>query len=573
MASLTDIRADAISSGRSYESIALIVASIVTVLLVGAPIAMLYYGSFRTDAPGAPDAAFTLNNWAQVYGTAENLGAFGTTLALSALVAGCSTLVGTLIAWIVARTDAPGRSFLAPLLVMPLMISTLITTLAWIALCAPNAGFVNAFAKSWFGINLVFDIYSFSGIVLVLTLHYVSFAFLPIYAALRAIDSSLEEASYMSGAGPIRTAANMTLPLIWPTQIATFLLIFIFVSENFSVPTMLGSSHGLRTLASSIYFAMASEPSKPTFAATAGTLLVWVALLGTAWQRRIIRNARKYAVIGGKGGRSGIVELGRWRYAATACVGLYLTLAVFLPYVTLIFASLLKFVTPRINLNLFTTANYVRVFDSAHLLPTWNSLLLSGVGAFGATLAYVILAYLISRNRGFLGRFVEYLVMIPTVMPALVLGVGFVWAYVQLPVPIYGTIWILFIAYLTRFAGQGVRQSRTALIQVSEDLSEAARICGASPAQTFRHVVLPLLRPALISLWTVLFILIFMEISITIVLYTPDTLTLPVLLWSRMSSGTQTEAFAIAVVQATIVFVILFVADRFFGTLRTTLSN
>ncbi len=569
---MTDTHASK-APGVDIERLALIAASVITLLMVGAPIGMLFYGSFRTDAPGVPGTTFTLENWTSVYGGADNLAAFGTTIVLSAVVAGLSTLIGSVIAWIMARSDAPGRNFLAPLLVMPLMISTLITSLAWIALCAPNAGFVNAFARSWFGISMVFDIYSFSGVVLVLVLHFVSFAFLPIYAALRAIDASLEEASFMAGAGPLETAGRMTLPLIWPTQVASFLLIFIFVSENFSVPTLLGSTHGLRTLASAIYFAMASEPSKPTFAATAGTLLVWLALLGTAWQRRIIANARKYAVIGGKGAKPGLVRLGAWRYVATGFVTLYLLLAVFIPYATLVFASFLKFVTPRINMNLFTTANYARVFDWDRLLPTQNSLILSGAGALIATLAYVVLAYLISRNRGATGKVLEYAVMVPTVMPALVLGVGFVWAYVPLPLPIYGTMWILFIAYITRFAGQGVRQSRTALIQVSEDLSEASRICGASPAQTFRHIVLPLLRPALISLWTVLFILIFMEISITIVLYTPDTLTLPVLLWSRMLSGTQTEAFAVAVVQATIVFVILFLADRFFGTLKTTLSN
>ncbi|MEA2948971.1 MAG: iron(III) transport system permease protein, partial [Alphaproteobacteria bacterium] len=142
-----------------------------------------------------------------------------------------------------------------------------------------------------------------------------------------------------------------------------------------------------------------------------------------------------------------------------------------------------------------------------------------------------------------------------------------------LPVPIYGTIWALVIAYFARFVGIGVRQSQAAFTQVSDELLDAARMSGASPLQAFRDVLLPLLRPFLMSLWTVLFIFIFMEISITIMLYTPNTMTLPVLLWSRMSSGHQTLAFAVAMLQATIVLVILYVSNRLFGTLQATVKS
>jgi len=268
-----------------------------------------------------------------------------------------------------------------------------------------------------------------------------------------------------------------------------------------------------------------------------------------------------------------VTELGRWRWVATGFILLYLLLSVILPYLALILASLMKFVTSNITMNSFSLANYVKLFSGNFNQPIGNSLLFSLVGGLATTAICALVSYFIQRSRTAAGRFLDYAVIIPTVIPALVLGVGMVWAYVSIPLGIYGTAWILFLGYLTRYLGQGVRQSRAALIQISAELSEAGRMAGATPLRVLKDIVVPLLRPALISLWTVLFILIFMEISVTIILYGPRTQTLPTLLWSRMQGGYQTEAFAIAVVQATCVFAILFIADRLFGTLRNTLEH
>ncbi len=540
-------------------------------LLIALPIGALFYGTFRTDSPGAPNVGYTLRNWATIYGTSVYLTSFLNTLTLSFTASTVSVAIGAVLAWIVARTNAPWRLRLAPLLVVPLMISTLVTTLAWVALAAPNAGFLNAILSALFGVRRVFNIYSFGGIVFILALHYAAFAFIAIYAALRTVDSALEEASYILGATPLSTSFRMTLPLIWPTLASTFLLIFIFVSENFAVPTMLGTPIHYHTLMHDVYKLMAIEPTSPPLAATAGTLLLSIAIIGTIWQRRIIARAAHYATIAGKGGNQRLADLGRWKPVATSILIFYLLLAVVIPYVALIFGSFMKFVTPRIRPQNFTLNNYERMLDSDYLRAVTNSLMLAGGGALVATLIYVLIAYLIKRSEGRTGKIADYIVMIPTVTPAMVLGVGFIWIYVSLPIPIYGTIWLLLLGYFVRFVGQGVRQSRAALVQISEELPEAARIAGATPFQVFRDIVVPLLRPATVTLWTVMFIMFFMEISITIMLYSPRTITLPVLLWTRMQSGFLTEAFALAVVEATVIFIVLLVADRLFGTLRATL--
>lgn len=564
------------SSGRhwlSFDRIVSTLAMAVSFVLIIAPLAFLFFGSFRSGSPGDPQAVFTFGNWITAYSDPVIRIAFLNTVMLSATVALISILMGSVIAWIVARTDAPGRKQLAIFLIIPLMISGLVTTLAWIALLAPNAGFINAICRSLFGIRTVFDIYSFKGMVLILVLHYTSFAFIPIYTALRSIDGRLEEASYMLGASPFQTAWRMTVRLVFPTLASTFLLIFIFVAENFPVPTVLGSNSGFQTLASTIFTEMQVEPSNPPLAAAVGTMLLWIALVGTIWQRRIANRSSRYVTIAGKGGQARVTKLGKWRYAATGVLVLYFLVSVVLPYAALVFSSFLKFVTPRLSYRLFTLDNYTRLLRWEALIPLRNSLLLGLVVGFVATFLYIFMAYLIRRSRNWTGAAMDYVALAPTVMPALVLAVGFVWTYIWLPIPIYGTIWILVLAYITRYYGYGIRQARAAFVQISDELSEAARMTGASPLRAFRDVMLPILRPAILSIWTMLFIFFFMEVSVTIMLYNPQTKTLPILLWESLSAGNLTAAFAVAVVESTTIFVVLYITNHFFGILRSSLES
>ena len=277
--------------------------------------------------------------------------------------------------------------------------------------------------------------------------------------------------------------------------------------------------------------------------------------------------------VAGKGVRPRVTPLGRWRYVATGFVVLFLTLSVILPYFALILSSLLNFLTPRIHLSSLTLDNYRTFFDGDNFTPIKNSLLLAGGGGLLITFIYILLSYLMLRARSSFGALVDYVTIIPTALPALILGVGMVWTFVGLPLPIYGTMAILLIAYFVRYIGYGVRHANNAFSQVSTDLVDAARITGATPLQTLRDILVPLVRPSILSLWTVLFIFIFMEVSATILLYSPHTRTLPTVLWVYMGSGSQTRAFAIAVVQATLIFAVLFVADRKFGTLKATLES
>jgi iron(III) transport system permease protein len=180
---------------------------------------------------------------------------------------------------------------------------------------------------------------------------------------------------------------------------------------------------------------------------------------------------------------------------------------------------------------------------------------------------------MMSTSRSRLARVTEYASILPTVMPATVLAVGFLWAYISLPLPFYGTLAILFVALLTRNIGVGVRQSRSAILQVSGDIVDASRIAGFGPIATFRNIVIPVLRPTVLSIWTLIFIHFFLDVGMTVVLYSPETMTIPIFLWTKMNSGQITQAFAIAVFESTVILTVLLFADRFFGTVRATLNR
>ena len=390
-------------SGDLPQKILSVLIILVLFILILLPVFYVLYGSFQSGAPGTPGSIFTWANWVTAYTSPNYLRALGNTILLGLVVAILSLGIGGILAWIVVRTDAPWRNQMALLVIVPLMISNLITTLAWIALLAPNAGFINAWGRNHLGIRTLFDIYSFSGIVLVHVLHYSSFAFISLFAALRSIDSSLEEASYMLGANPWRTGLRMTLPLVLPTLSTTFLVIFVFVAENFSVPTLLGTPVGFQTLPSLIYYNMAVSPAQPNMAAAGGTMLLWIALLGTLFQRRLSGQASRYVTVGGKGGRHRIVALGPWRYAATAFVVLFLFLAVFLPYAVLVLGSFLNFLTPNIRPALFTLDNYRTLLSGDNLVAVRNSLVFSGLGGLGMAALYIAIGFIFDEKPAQLG--------------------------------------------------------------------------------------------------------------------------------------------------------------------------
>jgi len=540
------------------------VGAAVVAAAVLTPIVYLVIGAFHRDTDGGmTGGGLSLANLHAVYGSTKYLRPLGNSVLLGALVALCSTVLGGVLAWICERTDVPFRRLFAVLIPIPIFISPLLTSLAWVALAAPRAGFLNASVHAVVpSINSVMTIYSMQGVVMVLTLHLTPYAYLAIRAALSTIDPSLEEASTTLGVSKLATAWRMTLPLVRPAIITSALLIFVFAIEDFSAPSLLGTPAGFTTIPSEVYFDVARGGTVGE-AAMAGSLLLWLAVLGLSLQRRVIARTARYGSIGGKPSGRRVIALGPWRYLAAGVSLLYVLMALIGPYCALVYGSFLRFVTPHINRRNMTLDNFRRMISVDNIDALQHTLVLAFVGSTAALIIYLFVAFVLARTHMYGRRLLDYTSILPFALPGIVIGIGLLWAFVSLPqLGIYGTVLGLAVAYAVRYMGLGVQQIKGAFVQITPDLEGSASTLGASRFVVFRTITLPLLARSIRAVWTTLVVLFSLEISATILLYTPSSRTLPVLIWNEVQEDPP-AAFAIASVELTAIFVVLALSRAF----------
>lgn len=541
----------------------------ITAVLIVLPLAFLAYSSFLTANPGSPVAHLSLASWRKLFDPHGRL-AILNTLQVGLYVTACSLVLGAFFAWLVSRAEVPWIRQLSVLLVLPMLLSPLLTTLAWTVLASPRAGLLNAAFHHFVpGTTPLLNIFSITGIVLVMTLYFVPFAYLVMIGAMQGVDTSFEDASRVAGAGILTTLRRVTLPVVTPALISAALLIFALACEQLAVPTLLGLEAKVPTLQYEIYLSMLDSPANPNYAAAAGSFLLVITVAGLFLYTRMVGFARRFVTISGKAAGSRRIRLGTWRFGALAVILFYLFLAVVLPYAALILGSLLKYVTPVITPDLLTTSNYRELLSSPSTARALkNTLLFAIVGATAAVAFGVLLSYLTVRRSTRVAPLIEFFAMLPLSVPAISLGLGILWAYLVVPIGVYGTVWILLIAYLTRFSPQGIRSLSSSLIQIDPELELASRLSGASWLRTLRSITLPLIRPALLAAWTLLFVQISLEVSMTIMLYTPKTTTAALGIWFAYFGGDSALAYCLAVIMATVSFLVIIVGQRFYGLLE-----
>jgi iron(III) transport system permease protein len=539
------------------------VLALVLGALVVTPLAFVVYTAFQSAPPGAPAAEFTVGHWAELL---DPLGreAILNTYGIAVSVALLSVALGVLLAWLVARTDLPGRGWVGALLPVPLLVSPLFTGMAWVVLAGPQAGWINAAFKRLAGADRpLFEVYSVAGIVLVLALHYVPFAYLLVVSALGAVDPSLENASRVMGAGLLTTLRRVVIPVVTPAIGSALLLVFVLASEHFPVTTLLGVPGKIPTLQYQIYSAMVQSPARPNYAAAASLVLLLVALGALTLHNRLTRQQTRFVTVTGKPTPPRLTRLGRWRGPAAGLCALYMLLAVGLPMVALVAGSLMRFMTPNLSPALFTLGNYADALQRPDAPLSLRNTLVYGV--VSATLIVLFAAYVthvLVRRRGRLATLVGALAMLPGSVPALTLALGILWAYVRVAPAIYGTVWILLLAYLTRLTPYGVRVLSGSLVQIDADLEHAARLSGSNALQVLRRVTFPLARPALLAAWTLLFTQVILEVSMTVLLYTAPTKTTAIDIWFTNFGGQTVLAYSMSVMLAAIGFVMLLVSNR-----------
>ncbi|HYC37869.1 MAG TPA: iron ABC transporter permease [Usitatibacter sp.] len=528
-------------------------------LLTGLPLLFMVFGSLWSAAPGAPDGHLTLAGWREVLGSADLWRALGNTLLLGTATAVVSAVIGTALAFLFARVDLPGARLWESLLTISLYLSPFMLTLAWVGLAGPQAGFVNVLWKNLGGSGTLLNAYSFPCMVWVLASHYVPYVFLSLLGPLRAIDSSLEEASLVLGGGRVRGFFKITLPLIFPAIFASGIMVTILAAENFAVPTLLGRTQNFQTIPSEIYLWLSYEPTRPGLAAVAGVILLVMSLLGVVAYRRVIRNASRFRTMTGKPKRIQPLALGKYRWPVSLALSAYLAASVVVPLGALFVGSLLKYITPNLKWSLFTLQQYERALSGDNLTGLINSVVLAVGTATIVTLLGAAVSYSVTRSKGRGRTVMDYVSVAGAAVPGIVLGVGMLWAYVSMPLPIYGTIWILLIAYVARFLAHGVRVCGSTLLHVSSEFEEAAQVLGSGLLSRLRRIVFPLIARGMASTWILIFIFTLNEVSATVILYSPSNITLAVLAWQSLEMQGAMQAFAFACLQTAMIFFALLV--------------
>jgi iron(III) transport system permease protein len=536
----------------------------ILLLVIGAlvlyPLAYLIIESLNIGDPQTfPPEEIGFGNYSELF---EEPRVILNTLLVASIATVLAVAFGFIQAWILTRTAIPGRERLERLMELPYYMTPLIGALAWGVLLGPKTGLVN---QIWHSIGFnsdFFNIYTPWGIAWVMALFEGTVAFVMISASMKSMDPSLEESSRVLGAGKLRTALKVTLPLVAPGVLSATIFVFAEMLGSFAAAFVLGIPGRFFVVTTAIWEATLSFPPDYGRAAAMGLSLFGAMVITLGCARLIMRHG-SYATITGKAFRPRAMEVGALRYPLMGIAWGYIIVAVILPLCSLLLTSMERFATVIIPQMQFTFANYETALQMGSLAPAFGNSLILGITV--ATLGVPtigVLAWIIYRSRVPGRGMMEFVVMIPAAVPRLVFGLGLLWAWINIPIPIYGTLWLLGIAYFTVFLPLGLRTIAGVVLQVDPSLEECARVCGASWGYQMRTVTLPLLRPGLVAAWLLIFIASVRELGVSIFLMGPNSKVIaPAIVNSWLSSSSELSA-AMALMQTAMVFVAVAILFR-----------
>ncbi len=507
--------------------------SLFVTVLVGVPLWWLLTTSLRGEQ------GLTLTYYRQILSDRTLIKAIRNSLVIAFWASLLATIVGSVMGWLVTRTDMPLKQLFRTLVLASFVTPPFVGAFAWTMLAGPNAGWFNhLYRYITRSEGYLFNIYSLEGVIFVIFLYSYPYAFTMITNALDLISSEMEEAAAILGANRLRTATTITLPLVTPALLGGFIFAFVHALALFGVPAILAMPAGFHTITTQIWVLLAQMPQQFELVAALAVslLLVTVALLSL--QKRLL-SKRGFAVVMGRGMRQSRIELGHWRYPALLFCFFVVSIAVFLPYLVLIKAAFSKAWAMPLDVENLTLDNWRLAVSgySATQEAVVNTIQLGVLtGTVGASLAAIV-AYIVNR-RLFPGyQLLAYFSVAPTVVPGIVLAVGLLMAYSGPPFFLYGTIWILFIAYLTKEMPVGYTQADATIRGIHVELEEASRILGANRLLTLKNITLPLAKSGILAAWLLMFIGAVRELSASILLYTSRSWVLSVLIIDLQAHG------------------------------------
>src|ERR1035437_5168695 len=529
----------------------IIVAACTALVLV--PSLFLLAESFNTGDPqDFPAQQFGFANYSAMALDAKII---GNTLRVAVVATVAAVVIGFLLAWVLTRTSVPGRDVLERLLEIPFYVTPLVGALAWSILASPESGFINQLWRAVGGSGALVNIYSAEGLAWVMAVFEGSVAFVMISAAMKVMDPALEESSRVLGASKLRTMLRITLPLVVPGVLGAAVFVFAEMLGSFAAALVLGMPAHFYVITTAIWEMTLSYPPDYGRAAALGISLFAIMFVMLALYRWIVRRGN-YATISGKGFRPRTIDMGRGNYILAGLCWFYVAIAVFLPMVALILTSFQRFATALLPQAEFTLANYITAFSLESVTSAiGNSITLGFVVATIGVVVMTLLVWIIYRSRAKGRGIVEYVVMFPQSVPRMVFGLALLWAWLHIPIPLYGTLWLLGLAYFTVLLPLGVRTLAGVVLQVDKSLEEYARVCGATWAYQLRTITLPLLKPGILAAWLLLFIASVRELGVSIYLMGPDSKVIgPAIVNSWSSAGTELTS-TIAVLQTGTVFI------------------
>lgn len=543
---------------------------LVVVLCTLVLLPLFWLGYFAiTDKTGA----LTLASFSRLLSDATIRRAFLISVGMAGSVGVLSCMVATPLAWLVARTDMPGQRLIRALVTASFVTPPFLGAIAWAMLAAPNSGILNNIYRWVFGLDqsqFLLNIYTFPGLVFAITCYSFPFVFTLVANAFDKIPSDLEEASAILGGKASTTLWRVTLPLVLPSMLAGCLVAIVQAFTMFGSPAILALPAGFHVLTTKIWSYFQFPPRLDLAAASALPLLIVTMLL--LWLQKWLLGRRGYTVLGGKSGTPRRIRLGRWKWLAGFYVSFIVAITIVLPYLALLKVALTHNLSEPLSWNALTLHNFEFVlFDfSATRLAIWNTLILGLATATLCTAMALVIAYLVARKAVRGSSWLGMLATAPIAIPGIVLGVGLFLAYANPTLRLYGTLWILLIAFLTIELPAGYQQLSAAFHGVHPELEEASRILGATRLKSLWQITAPLLGTSVIAAWCFVFIGTIRELSATILLTTAQTKLVSVIIYDLNESGDYGAIAVLGILLLVVSFTVVLIANRMplFGSVK-----
>ena len=554
----------------TQESVATLVVSLVVAAAVIVPLVVLFISSFLVLDDFGFDTEWGFDNYETLLTDRVIPKAFVNTLWISSGTTVLATFLGVSLAWINARTNCPWREKLEPFNLIPFFLSPFVGAIAWHNLAEPKTGLLNNWARGLFGIEEhVLNVDNIFGVIWVTGIFFAPLVYLFVVGSLRRMDPSLEDSARTTGAGLLRITRTVTLPLVAPGILSGAIIVFVTSAGEFGVPFKLGAPYGVETLTTQIFSKAVGDDANHYLGAAMSMALAVITVFLIWIQQRYIA-PRSFTTVTGKGFRPNVLDLGKWKWLALGYNLAFISVAVVLPIFCLFVVSLHPVWTGEIIPADLSFGNYVKTLyfwrpDSSQAATNgiYNSFILAFTGATIAMILALVVSYMIHRTKGFGSRLLDFLCIIPIGFPGIVLAMGVLVTYIK--TPIYATLWILLLGYITRFFPYGQRNISAVMLAISEELDQSSRMAGASWLTTLRRITIPLLKPGIFAGWVLLFIIFLRELSISIILYSSGSETLSVGVYYLANFENEALTSALSMAQTVVLLLCILVFRRLAG--------